>query len=111
MPIPIRNKSLPDWQRAHGDSFVEGSIKQTPGDFQVTEELSFEISGDGEHDFLWLEKEGANTTWVARLLATHAGVPERDVGYAGLKDRHAIQATERSRDRLAKLHARRRSYS
>jgi len=88
--MPIPDKALPDWQRAHGEPVAQGTIKQTPGDFQVTEELGFEISGDGEHDFLWLEKEGANTTWVARLLATHAGVPERDVGYAGLKDRHAI---------------------
>jgi tRNA pseudouridine13 synthase len=52
--------------------------------------LGFEFSGDGEHDYLWIEKEGANTTWVARALARHAGIGIRDVGYAGLKDRHAI---------------------
>lgn len=88
--MPPQDKPLRDWQRAWRDPVMRGVIKQTPGDFQVTEEPGFEISGDGEHDFLWVEKEGANTAWVAGLLARHAGVPVRDVGYAGLKDRHAI---------------------
>lgn len=68
----------------------QGLIKQIPSDFQVIELLDFEFSGDGEHDYLWVEKENTNTTWVARALATHAGVAERDVGYAGLKDRDAV---------------------
>lgn len=37
-----------------------------------------------------MEKTGANTAWVAGQLARFAGVAERQVGYAGLKDRHAI---------------------
>jgi len=61
-----------------------------PDDFIVTENIDFELSGDGEHDFLWIEKSGANTAWVSRQLAAHAGVAAKDVGYAGLKDRHAI---------------------
>ena len=61
-----------------------------PDDFIVTENIDFELSGDGEHDFLWIEKSGANTAWVSRQLAAHAGVVAKDVGYAGLKDRHAI---------------------
>jgi tRNA pseudouridine13 synthase len=52
--------------------------------------IDFELSGDGEHDFLWVEKTAANTAWVSRALARHACVPAVDVGYAGLKDRHAI---------------------
>jgi tRNA pseudouridine13 synthase len=66
------------------------AIRSVPGDFLVTEQLGWQFSGDGEHDFLWIEKTGANTEWVARQLARHADVPARDVGYAGLKDRHAI---------------------
>ena len=65
-------------------------IRSTPSDFQVTESLDIDFSDDGEHDWLWLEKTGANTTWVADQLARHAGVSSRDVGYAGLKDRHAV---------------------
>jgi len=39
---------------------------------------------------LTVEKRGANTHWVAEQLARHAGLPVREVGYAGLKDRHAV---------------------
>jgi tRNA pseudouridine13 synthase len=88
--MPSTNIALPHWQRAHGKSLFQGLIKQSNSDFDVTETLGFKCSGDGEHDFLWVEKDGANTAWVARLLAKHAGVAERDAGYAGLKDRHAV---------------------
>jgi tRNA pseudouridine13 synthase len=37
-----------------------------------------------------VEKRTANTRWVAAEIARVAGVPARDVGYAGLKDRHAV---------------------
>ncbi|MBT8082727.1 MAG: tRNA pseudouridine(13) synthase TruD [Gammaproteobacteria bacterium] len=66
------------------------SIRTRPEDFEVTEVLGWDLSGDGEHDYLWIEKTGANTEWVARQLARHADVPAKDVGYAGLKDRHAV---------------------
>ena len=39
---------------------------------------------------LRVEKTGANTAWIARALARHAGVPARDVGFSGMKDRHAV---------------------
>ena len=51
--------------------------------------MGFSPSGAGEHDFLWIEKEGANTAWVAKKLAGHAGVRDVDVGYSGRKDRNA----------------------
>ncbi len=82
--------ALPDWARVHGEPLLAVTLRQAPEDFQVTEDLGFEPSGDGEHDFLWIEKAGANTAWVARQLAAHAGVGPRDAGYAGLKDRHAL---------------------
>ena len=82
--------ALPDWARAHGAPLFTAAIRTTPADFVVTEEFEIEFSGDGEHDFLRIEKTGANTEWVARQLARHADVPSRDVGYSGLKDRHAI---------------------
>ena len=82
--------SLPDWARAFGAPLFRATIRTTPQDFQVTEELGFEFTGDGEHDYLWIEKTGANTEWVARQLARVADVSAKDVGYAGLKDRHAV---------------------
>jgi tRNA(Glu) U13 pseudouridine synthase TruD len=88
--MPETSRVLPDWHHAHGRPVLEGIIKQTPGDFRVTENLGFKPSGDGDHDFLWVRKSGANTSWVARALARHAGVPARDIGYSGMKDRHAV---------------------
>ncbi|TCO76738.1 tRNA pseudouridine(13) synthase TruD [Chromatocurvus halotolerans] len=81
---------LPEWPRAHGDALFAAALRTLPQDFQVTEQLGWEFSGDGEHDYLWVEKIGANTEWMSRQLAAHAGVAAKDVGYAGLKDRHAI---------------------
>lgn len=82
--------SLPDWARVSGGPLYAARIRTTPADFQVTEELGFEFTGDGEHDYLWIEKTGANTEWVTRQVANFADVPAKDVGYSGLKDRHAI---------------------
>jgi len=57
----------------------------------VVEEISrIEPAGEGEHLWLWLEKRSANTDWVAGQLARVCGCRHRDVGYAGLKDRHAV---------------------
>ncbi|EIL91490.1 tRNA pseudouridine synthase D [Rhodanobacter spathiphylli B39] len=59
-------------------------------DFQVEEVLGHDADGTGEHALLWVEKRGANTDWVARELAKFAGVPPLAVGFAGMKDRHAV---------------------
>ena len=82
--------SVPDWPRARGAPLFTAIIRSTPEEFDVTEEIDFELSGDGEHDFLYVEKTGANTEWLARQLATFADVPAKDVGYSGMKDRRAV---------------------
>lgn len=88
--MPSIPGALPEWARAHGAPLFAASIRGEPADFQVVEELGFDLAGDGEHDYLWVEKVAANTDWVARQLARHAGVRAADVGYSGMKDRHAI---------------------
>jgi len=75
---------------AHGPPRVRGRLRAVPEDFEVREELGFALDGHGEHAWLWVRKRGANTDWVARRLAERAGVPAGAVGYAGLKDRHAV---------------------
>ncbi len=65
-------------------------LRRTPEDFRVDEILGYDADGEGEHALLWVEKRGANTDWVAKELARFAGVPPLNVGYAGLKDRHAV---------------------
>ncbi|MDH3372747.1 MAG: tRNA pseudouridine(13) synthase TruD [Gammaproteobacteria bacterium] len=81
---------LPDWARALGPTPFAAVIRTIPDDFVVIEQIGIEFSDDGEHDWLWIEKTGANTHWVAERLAKHARVSPRDVGFAGLKDRHAV---------------------
>ena len=44
----------------------------------------------GEHLLLTIEKRGMNTAFAAQRIATWAGVAEMAIGYAGMKDRHAV---------------------
>jgi len=67
-----------------------GRIRQSPEDFRVIEIPLLESTGEGEHVWLRVRKRETNTTWVAKQLAQLAGLRERDVSYAGLKDRHAV---------------------
>ncbi len=82
--------TIPEWPRAWGGASGAGKIKQRHEDFRVNEELIFSAEGQGEHVFIQLQKDGENTEYVARQLARLAGVRQRDIGYAGLKDRHAV---------------------
>jgi tRNA pseudouridine13 synthase len=41
---------------------------------------------------LYLQKRNTNTEWLAKQLARFAGVPVKDVGYAGLKDRNSVSS-------------------
>lgn len=76
---------------AHGATPpLSARLRSTPEDFRVEEILGYEAEGQGEHALLWVEKREANTDWVARELARFADVPPLGVGYAGLKDRHAV---------------------
>lgn len=82
--------TLPDWARACGPAQLSARIRSRPEDFRVEEVLGFEADGEGPHVLLTVEKREANTRWAAEQLARHAGIPAREVGYAGLKDRHAV---------------------
>jgi tRNA pseudouridine13 synthase len=79
-----------DPPRAHGFPVGRARMRVAPEDFVVEEELGFEPDGNGPHLLLKVRKRAANTVWIARQLARLAGCPVRDVGYAGLKDRHAL---------------------
>jgi len=76
--------------RAYEPLGITADFKTNPEDFVVEELLSFSLSGEGEHVWLYIRKRGCNTNWVADLLAKFAGLKQRAVGYAGLKDRHGV---------------------
>tara|TARA_Y100001949_G_scaffold176608_1_gene190812 strand:+ start:6930 stop:7970 length:1041 start_codon:yes stop_codon:yes gene_type:complete len=76
--------------RAHGGACGSAVLKAVAEDFQVDEVLDIPLSGAGEHLWLWVEKRNLNTEEAARRLARAAGVPVRNISYAGLKDRQAL---------------------
>ena len=75
---------------AYGAPLATGVIRATPDDFQVDEVLGFGPDGEGEHLLVHLRKRQTNTHWLAGQLAKLAGIPAKDVSYAGMKDRHAV---------------------
>jgi tRNA pseudouridine13 synthase len=81
---------LADMPRAWGAPPLTGRLRAAPEDFQADEVPGFAPDGEGEHALLLMRKRGLNTEELVRLLARHAGVRPREVGYCGLKDRNAV---------------------
>jgi tRNA pseudouridine13 synthase len=69
---------------------IDAQIGPAPEDFVVDEVPLYPRSGEGEHCYVRIEKRGLTTPAMLRAIARAAGVDERDVGYAGLKDKHAV---------------------
>lgn len=65
---------------------IGGVIKESPDDFVVHEIPAYEPCGSGEHLYLTIEKRGLTTLEAIRRVARELKIPERDVGYAGMKD-------------------------
>ena len=86
-PIWTAFHALP---RAHGAPLGSGRLRVEPADFEVEELLGFPPDGEGEHLLLWVRKTDQNTEWVAGRLAETARIAQKDLGYAGLKDRRAV---------------------
>ncbi|SFC37149.1 tRNA pseudouridine13 synthase [Marinospirillum celere] len=86
----LKQALAPELPLAWPASPWQGLYRLSPEDFQVEEDLGFEPEGQGEHLFLWVEKTGSNTAFVAEELAKRAGIHPRLVSFSGLKDRHAV---------------------
>lgn len=82
--------SFQELSYAYGKPTTSGILKAQNSDFCVDELMPIVPSGEGEHLWLKIEKNGSNTDWVAQQLAKHAGVKSMAVSYAGMKDRHAV---------------------
>ena len=68
----------------------QATYKSYPEDFVVNEIMALDFTNEGEHLWLHIQKVGMNTAYLAKLLSEWANIPLRDVGYSGLKDRHAL---------------------
>jgi len=67
-----------------------GNIGPEPEDFRVDEKPAYLPSGQGEHRYVRIRKQRLTTPDAVRAIARAADVDARDIGYAGLKDKHAI---------------------
>ncbi len=76
--------------RVYPGPAVGADVKSCPGDFIVEERIDISLAGEGEHDWLYIEKRLLNTDEVATRLARLAKVRTLAVGYAGLKDKQAV---------------------
>jgi tRNA pseudouridine13 synthase len=67
-----------------------GAIKQSADDFQVNEKLKFELTGEGQHLCLFIEKKFLNTQDAIAILSRFFKVHPNAIGYFGLKDKVAV---------------------
>jgi len=74
----------------YGIALSSALLKSRTDDFEVEEVLGFEPSGEGEHLFLWVEKQGLTTHELMIRIAGDYGCNPALVSHSGLKDKHAI---------------------
>jgi tRNA pseudouridine13 synthase len=84
-----KSKITPAWlfPSAQRNDFI---FTPTPRDFTVEEIPLYEFSGEGEHLIVQVRKKGLSTWELTDLLSNRLGIPRRQIGYAGLKDKHAL---------------------
>ncbi|HEY6726467.1 MAG TPA: tRNA pseudouridine(13) synthase TruD [Polyangiaceae bacterium] len=89
---PIANSALAPHEprRISTVAPVGGRLGPEPEDFAVDEIPLYQPSGTGEHLYVRIQKRGLATPDLTRIVGKAARVRERDIGYAGLKDKHAI---------------------
>ncbi len=61
-----------------------------PEDFIVEELPLYEPTGNGTHTFFAIKKRNRSTIEAINLIARKLKVKARNIGYAGLKDKHAL---------------------
>jgi tRNA pseudouridine13 synthase len=62
----------------------------TSRDFIVDEIPLYEFTGEGEHLILHVRKKDMTTWEMVTAIAKYCKIKQRDIGYAGLKDKHAM---------------------
>jgi len=71
-------------------SSIEFHFRQTARDFVVEELPLYEFSGEGEHLVLFVRKKNLSTPEMIGDIARYLGIKNKEIGYAGLKDKHAM---------------------
>ena len=68
---------------------IGGTLRATPDHFVVDEVPLYEPQGDGQHLYVNLTKVGLTTKELQAQLTRMLGLGRDDVGFAGMKDKHA----------------------
>ena len=71
-------------------SKIDVVFKQSKDDFVVTEIPLYEFSGEGEHLAVKFRKKDLATWDAIQIFADFVGCKQREIGYAGLKDKNAM---------------------
>ncbi len=69
---------------------IDFHFKQSARDFVVEEIPLYEFSGEGEHLVLFVRKKNLSTLELVSAIAKYLGIKNKEIGYAGLKDKHAM---------------------
>lgn len=69
---------------------IGGTIRDRAEDFLVEEIPLYDPAGEGEHVYMMVQKAGLSTFQMIDIVARSLRVPRGAIGYAGLKDKHAI---------------------
>ncbi|MFA6088686.1 MAG: tRNA pseudouridine(13) synthase TruD [Candidatus Woesearchaeota archaeon] len=64
--------------------------KQVPEDFIVSEINEFEIKKNGDYRLYSIEKKSIESLFLISFIGKTCNIPSKDIGIAGLKDKHAI---------------------
>lgn len=75
---------------AYTHSPIDFYFRQSPRDFVVEEVPLYPFSGEGVHLVLKIRKKNCTTFELLKILSNHLGIKEKDIGYAGLKDKNAL---------------------
>jgi len=67
-----------------------GVLRARDEDFFVDEEPAYQPSGTGDHVYVRIEKRDMTTRHAVQQIARALGIDDRDIGVAGMKDRHAV---------------------
>jgi tRNA pseudouridine13 synthase len=79
--LPLVTRDLPG---------IGGRIKDVPGHFVVEEIALYEPCGAGEHVYVRHRRANRTTRDIVGDLARAFRIDPRGIGYAGLKDKHAV---------------------
>ncbi|STQ86328.1 tRNA pseudouridine(13) synthase TruD [Helicobacter muridarum] len=69
---------------------LEFVFSQNARDFIVEEIPLYKFQESGEHAILKIKKKNISTPEAIEIISDKLGIPQREIGYAGLKDKHAL---------------------